>query len=225
MTHRAALSTFVLASTLLPAAAALADGIAEEARLRFHNLRADASPAVLTNAYTGSIQLTVDANTELFSLITAGDSHTVAGSVTFFDATFKFDGGAMTSGYAHAIVTNPAGAPTILYSEYNPKSASGFIFQDIGSLYENNFFTDDAGFSRDVIAGTDIAPWATGLPLSGPVFISQLSPDASLGIDPDVNCEFHLLENKPLSAADLNNDGIVDSSDLASLLAAWSPMP
>ncbi len=224
MTHRAALSTFVLASTLLPAAA-MADGLAEEARLRFRNMRADASPAVLTNAYTGSIQLTVDANTELFSLITAGDSQTVVGSVTFFDATFKFDSGAMTSGYVHAIVTNPAGAPTILYSEYDTESASGFLFQDFGSLYEINFLTDDAGFSRDVIAGVDIAPWATGLPLSGPIFIRQLSPDASFGVDLDVECEFHLLENKPASAADLNNDGVVDSSDLASLLAAWSPMP
>lgn len=220
---RPVLSAVLLVSSLAAAPVVRADGLSELLEVEFRNVAAIASPAALSNSYTGTVSFRGDANSELFRVAIGGVNEGQVADFDYFDAGFEFIDGDMTSGFIHAIVANSSGIPTAFYTEFDLET--GFIFEDFGT-FEIQFITANTDFSSDVFSDADVTLWSSGgLTPTGPTFISQLAPEPTFGIDPDVNFVIQLLETKPGPVGDLNDDGAVDSADLAILLAAWGPTP
>ncbi len=203
---------------------ALADGVPLTLEITLHNLSAEVESPPLSSAYTGRVTFSSDANDSHSGPVVDGAVRPFSGFLEDAELHVEYDAGVVVSGYVvFNVVELPAELSTTYLAHLDP--GSGAITDLGGNAFDLDLFAHSGGFSRNTYAGGSIVEWRTGAPLSGPIQVTSLRLNAE-GLDP--NCEILLTIPEPkglIGPADLNHDGVVDSSDLAIVLAAWSPFP
>lgn len=203
---------------------AFADGVPLTLEITLSNLSAEVESPPLSPAYTGRVTFFSDANDSHSGPVVDGVTRPFGGFLEDAELHIEYDAGVVISGYfVFNVVELPGDLSTTYLAHLDP--GAGAISDLGGKAFDLDLFAHSGGFSRDTYAGGSIVEWRTGAPLSGPIEITSLRLNSE-GLDP--NCEILLTIPEPkglIGPADLNHDGVVDSSDLAIVLAAWSPFP
>lgn len=197
-----------------------ADDFTSEIQIDLNGLAAQVQSPPFTQAYTGSLVLTSDADSTLAGVLIDGVAQPTSGTLREFEATVEFDNGEIAGGYVHVVVDSASGVPETYTATLTP--GIGGISLQTGDRFD---FLSVGALTRDTLAGVDVSLWRGATDLCGSGLAFRLGDLYSGGASDNVDLDLFLIQQSPADLADLNSDGAVDPFDLAILLAAWGPLP
>jgi len=192
-----------------------------ELQLDLNNVTVIASPSDVNTAFSGTLTVSTEEDSDLNAILVNGLTQTFAGELIQVDGEMRLDNGEIAGGFLHVVVANPDNT-LVCYSAEIVPGVGGFApFGTPGFLID--FLTEGGMFSRDEFAAFDVTPWRDTQPLSGSAITFQFEPVD--GVDDDTDLDIFVVVNEEPASADLNRDGLIGSEDLGILLAAWGQMP
>lgn len=164
-----------------------------------NSLTATAVAGSFGTGYTGSVQLTTNANSELAGILIGGASQSISGTLADFTGKIDIVAGAVAGG-SFTVQVLESDAVTLNTYTATIKSGIGQVNTQAGQGFSIDGLTFDGAFSSSVFAGVDVSRWFDEQPLTGSFIQFAFNPNAQ-GRDNDSDIDIFVTVPLPAGGA------------------------
>jgi hypothetical protein len=161
-------------------------------------LTATAAPG-FSVGYTGSVDLTTNANTELAGILINGANQSISGTLDGFTGTIELVNGDVAGG-SFAVSVLEADMMTVNTYSATISGAEGSVNTQAGQGFSIDGLTFAGTFSSAVFAGVDVSDWFDAQPLTGSFLQFAFNPNA-MGVDGDSDIDIFVVVPLPAGGA------------------------
>jgi len=147
-----------------------------------NSLTATAGPGFGTG-YTGSVNLSTNANSELAGILIGGSSQMISGTLSSFAGAINLVNGQVDGGSFTVTVLESDNVTLSTYSA-TINDTAGQVNTQAGQGFSIDGLTFDGTFSSATFAGVDVSKWFDNQPLTGSFIQFAFNPNAQ-GVDGD----------------------------------------
>jgi len=149
--------------------------------------------------YTGTVDLTTNANSELAGILISGAGQAFSGELDSFAGSISLNNG-MVDGGSFTVSVLEADMVTINTYTASIVSGEGQVNTQAGQGFSIDGLTFQGAFTSATFAGVDVSDWFNTQPLSGSFIQFAFNPDAQ-GVDSDSDVDIFVAVPLPAGGA------------------------